>query len=143
VGDTVLIRTLFWQKSPEQLLTVRFSELSGKRPLSVRISNRDSSFLQAVAPDFAIQCTTADLESPSCFMFVPVGFLEHSENQPPLVFGKRGGGWICGGLLEELRQMPSLDHRILGENNSVAYGVFQLADIAGPVVIHEELHSTG
>jgi len=76
-------------------------------------------------------------------MLVPAGFLEHSENQPPLVFGERGGGWFCGGLSEKLGQMPSLNDRILGKNNSVAYGVFQLADIAGPVVIHKELHSTG
>ena len=143
MGDAVSIRTLFWQKSPEHLLTERFSELSEKGPIYVRISNRESSFLKAVAPNFAVQRTTADLEASSCFMLVPVGFLEHSENQPPLVFGKRGGGWLCGGLLEELGQMPSLHHRILGENYRVAYGVFQLADIAWPVVIHKELHSTG
>ena len=120
-----------------------FSGLSKKGPLSVRISNRRGSFLHAVATNFAIQSTAADLEASSCFMLVPVAFLEHSENQPPLGFGKRGGGWICGGLSEEQGQMPPLDHGILSENNSMAYGVFQLADIAGPVVVHKELHGAG
>ena len=76
-------------------------------------------------------------------MLVPVGFLEHSENEPPLAFGERGGGRICRDSSEELGQVPSLDYRILGKNNRVAYGVFQLTDIAGPVVIHKELHSAG
>ena len=92
VGDAVLIWTLFWHKSHERLLTVRFSELSGKRPLSVRISNRDSSFLQTVAPNFTIQRTTADLESPSCFMLFPIEFLEHSQYQSFIIQSNRDWG---------------------------------------------------
>ena len=76
--------------------------MSKKGPLSDRISNRNDSLLQAVAPNFTIQRAAADFEASSCLMLVPVGFLEHSENQPPLVFGKRGGGWVYGGLFEEL-----------------------------------------
>ena len=127
----------------EYPVKIGFSGLSKIGPLSVRISNRGSPFFQVVAPNFAIQSATTNLEASSCFMLVPVGFLKHTENQAPFVFGKRGGWWIHRGLFEELGQMPSLHHRILGENNSVAYGVFQLAHIAGPVVIHEDLHGTG
>ena len=40
MGDAVSIWTLFRQNIPEYLLAVRFSGVSGKGPLSVRISDR-------------------------------------------------------------------------------------------------------
>jgi hypothetical protein len=84
--------TLFWQKTGEYLVKIGFSRLSKKGPLSVRISNRNSSFLQAVAPNFDIQLTTADLESPSCFMLFPIEFLEHSQYQSFIIQSNRDWG---------------------------------------------------
>jgi hypothetical protein len=48
VGDAVSIWTLLQQNTSEYLLAVGFSELSGKGPLSVRISNRTGGFHEVI-----------------------------------------------------------------------------------------------
>lgn len=48
-------------KSVKHLLTVRFSGLSGKGPLSVRISDRGGGLHQVIPPNFAVQGAATDL----------------------------------------------------------------------------------
>ncbi len=53
--------TLLFQKTPEYLLVVTFFRLSGKGPLSVRISDRCSGLLQVIPANFAVQGAATDL----------------------------------------------------------------------------------
>jgi hypothetical protein len=48
--------------------------------------------------DFAVKGASANFKTPGSFMFVPVGFLKHIENQPSLIFSKAGAGRFENGL---------------------------------------------
>ena len=61
MGDAVSNWTRFQQKTLEYLLRVGFSGLSGKGPLSVRISDRGRGLLQVIPANFAVQGAATDL----------------------------------------------------------------------------------
>jgi hypothetical protein len=61
VNNTVLNWTLFGQKYAQYLLTVKFSELSEKGPLPVRISDRGGGLHQVIPPNFAVKGAATDL----------------------------------------------------------------------------------
>ena len=100
-------------------------------------------FFYTMAADFTVKRTAANFKTPGSLMFVPVGLLKHIENQPPLIFSKAGGGGFGNGLFEELGQMLPFDKRALSKDNRMTNSVFQLAHIAGPFVIHQNLHGNG
>jgi len=89
-----------------------------------------------MAADFAVKGTSANFKTPGSLMFVPVGFYKHIENQPPFIFSKAGGGRFRYGLFEEFGQMLPPNVLTLIKDNGVTDGVFQLANIIGPFVIH-------
>ena len=80
MADAVSIWTLFQQDTPEYLLAVGFSGLSGKGPLAVRISDRGGGFVEVIAANFAVQDAAANFETPNCLMLVPVGFLKRERS---------------------------------------------------------------
>ena len=48
-------------EEPEYHITVRYSGLSGKGPLSVRISDRGGGLAEVIAPNLAVEGAATDL----------------------------------------------------------------------------------
>lgn len=75
-------------------------------------------------------------------MFVPTAFVKNLQDESAFIVSKGRGGDILRGLPEEDRKMLSVNKLALGKDNRVANGILQLADIAGPAIVHQRLHGT-
>ena len=101
------------------------------------------SFFKAIAPNFAVQRAPGQLESPGGFVFIPIGLLQHPEDQAALVIRQGSGMRTIHTFLEKTRQVCQSDGLALGDDYRMVNGVLQLADIARPIVVHQGLHGIG
>src|SRR5713101_6884303 len=127
--------------------------------------------IDAEALDFLVERGERDHEALGGFGLVPVGALEHVDDDAALDFvhdleERRltavGGGARAGFgrqrqefrklqahaaddflAADGLREQVDVDALLRGKNDGTLHDIFEFADVAGPIVVHQELHSRG
>ena len=99
--------------------------------------------LQSMTPDFAIEGAAGDFQAPGGVVFVQVGFMKDPENQSALRVRQGSGDRFIFVFPEKTGQMPAAEDVVLGNDHRVVDGIFQLTDIARPIIIHQGLHGVG